>query len=430
MRKRQNSKRRRRKSSSVKYQQFEQRKMLAGDIRVAHTDGTLFIRGDNADNQVEIVATQNGDVRVLGQNGTTINGRFTPLFLRNIGGTLEGLRANLGRGNDTMFVQNANISGDSNAIGGSGDDSIGFFRVDFAEDLFVQTGSGNDSVSFDDVEVNNLRMLTLDGNDNIGIDESTINGRTFIATGNGRDSISIRQSEHVDGAILLTQSGNDFLGTDGATIGGFAGIYTGIGSDDVYVNDTAFEGNVRTSGQSGHDRLEVDGSISFANDPIVRSYEGDDVAGGKLQIADGFTSLIANEARLGTITELAVLTPQLSTLVGALTATGLDAALNGPGPFTVFAPLNSAFDALPDGTVEGLTNEQLTDVLTFHVANGFLWANQVVASSSIDTLLGQSFSVDLSSGTPVLNGNATIAQTNIRAKNGVIHLINDVLLPG
>ena len=140
--------------------------------------------------------------------------------------------------------------------------------------------------------------------------------------------------------------------------------------------------------------------------------------------------MIASEARLGTVTELAVLTPELSTLVGALQSTGLDDALNGEGPFTAFAPLNSAFDKLPDGTLEGLTTEQLSDILKFHVVAGdAVFAAELVTLTSVETLLGQSFTVDLTSGSPVLNGDVTLAATDIRAKNGVIHLLNEVLLP-
>jgi len=94
----------------------------------------------------------------------------------------------------------------------------------------------------------------------------------------------------------------------------------------------------------------------------------------------------------------------------------------------VFAPLNSAFEKLPERTLESLTTDQLTDILTFHVATEQIFAGDPVTRTSVDTLLGQSFSVEVDDGV-LLNGNVTIAATDIRAKNGVVHLLNEVLLP-
>jgi uncharacterized surface protein with fasciclin (FAS1) repeats len=424
-------KKRRSNSNGFRYDQFEPRKMLAGDIRVVESGDILYIRGDAADNQVEITRTADGDVRIGGKTGTSVNGKFETMFLRDRGGEIGSLRVNMGSGSDTLFVEGVAVEGRTIIFGGAGDDAIGLYRVDINEDLFVQTASGDDRVSLENVDVQaNVNILTIVGDDVVGIDQSRIAGNTFVALGSGDDTLAIRDSQHLQNAIIIGQSGNDFIGTDGITIGGLARVFGGSGSDDVYVNDTTFQGIVRASGQGGSDRLEVDGTTSFAIDPVVSSFEGDDVAGGQLLASSAFDELILSGARLGTIVELAVLTPELSTLVGALGATGLDSALAEPGPFTVFAPLNSAFAKLPAGTVEGLTTEQLTDVLLFHVASGVTSANQLVTLDSVDTLLEQSFTVDVSSGTPVLNGNATIAQTNIRAKNGIIHLLNEVLIPG
>ena len=135
------------------------------------------------------------------------------------------------------------------------------------------------------------------------------------------------------------------------------------------MNDTSIVGPSFVRGGAGSDRLEVDGASLFSVAPRVQSFEGNDVPGGRLQAADVYNDLILDGARLGTITELAVLTPNLSTLVGALQATGLTGALSGPGPFTVFAPLNSAFAKI-SGVVSGLTVNQLSDVLKFHVVSG------------------------------------------------------------
>lgn len=405
--------------------------MLAGDVRVFQAGDNFFVRADGQDNQIEVVQTDEGDIRISGNSGTTINGSSEPLVLDTTNGFIPGgLRVNLGRGNDTMFVEGVTVAGRTVIYGGSGDDAIGAYNSTFMDDLMVQSFTGDDFISLDEVEIaDDLIVFTLRGDDTIGVDNVRVQGNTYVVTGTGDDNVSLRNAVHSGVAYILTQSGNDFLGTDNLRVGNFAGVFTGSGSDDVFVKDSSFLSNVTVNGQSGNDRLEVNGSIDFAIDPTVKRFEGNDVAGGIPQTNQVFTSLISSGARLGTITELAALTPELSTLVGALQATGLDAALDSPGQFTAFAPLNSAFAMLPDGTLESLTTDELADILRFHVAAGSVFAAELVTLDSVDTLLGQSFSVDTSTGSVVLNGNVTLAQTDIRAKNGVIHLLNQVLLP-
>jgi len=216
---------------------------------------------------------------------------------------------------------------------------------------------------------------------------------------------------------------------DGVTIERFAGLQTQSGNDDVVVEDTSFN-RLRAGGGRGFDSLEAVGDGNeFNGSASIRSFEGDNVADETERRDEVFSDLITSGARLGTIAELAALTPDLSTLLGALQATGLDAAVAGEGPLTVFAPLNSAFAEISD-VVEGLTLEQLSDVLTFHVAAGSIFASELVTQTSVDTLLGQSFSVEIIDGEVILNGDVTLAATDIRAKNGVIHLLNNVLIPG
>jgi uncharacterized surface protein with fasciclin (FAS1) repeats len=420
---------RRRRSRETGYQSLEQRRLLAGDVTVFQHESILYVRGDNSDNQIEISVDDFGDVRVAGTNGTTINGGETSFKYDTQNGVVPGLRVNMGRGDDFAFIEGVDVAGDANVYGGRGDDTIGLYQVDVQDDLLVQTFTGDDQVSLDEVNVGDrLVVFTLNGSDTIGIGDTDVNGSTLISTGNGDDDLAIFNSNHNNGAFIFTGGGNDFVGVDNVQINGTTLLSTGFGSDDVYINDTNFNGFVWANGGFASDRLEVDGETNFSQSPRVLSFEGNDVAGGQLQLDDVRFDLIESGARLGTITELAVLTPELSTLVGALQATGLDAALNSPGPFTVFAPLNSAFDAISD-VVEGLTLDQLSDVLLFHVASGTVLAEQLVMMDSVETLLGQTFTVDTSTGNVILNGNVTLAATDIRAKNGVIHVVNEVLVP-
>ena len=131
-----------------------------------------------------------------------------------------------------------------------------------------------------------------------------------------------------------------------------------------------------------------------------------------------------------TIVDLAVATPYLSTLVTAINAAQLAETLSGPGPFTVFAPVNSAFAALPSATLNTLlaNPSQLSPILTYHVIPQRLLAAEVLAASSFATVNGQTLTVSNANSTPRING-ARIIATDIVAGNGVVHLIDGVLLP-
>jgi len=137
------------------------------------------------------------------------------------------------------------------------------------------------------------------------------------------------------------------------------------------------------------------------------------------------------EAPAMNIVEVASSAGSFNTLVAAVKAAGLVETLSGPGPFTVFAPTDEAFAKLPAGTVDDLlkpeNKEQLVKVLTYHVVPGQVMAADVVTLTSATTVQGQNLSIDTSSGVKV--NNANVVQTDIAASNGVIHVIDTVLLP-
>ncbi len=137
------------------------------------------------------------------------------------------------------------------------------------------------------------------------------------------------------------------------------------------------------------------------------------------------------------IVDIAASNPDFSTLVTAVQAAGLVETLKGPGPFTVFAPTNDAFAALPAGTVESLllpeNKDKLTAILTYHVVPGQITSDQVIGQrQDVATVQGQTVHVNgmvgkYGSGVRVNNANVTAA--DIMATNGVIHVIDKVLLP-
>jgi uncharacterized surface protein with fasciclin (FAS1) repeats len=132
------------------------------------------------------------------------------------------------------------------------------------------------------------------------------------------------------------------------------------------------------------------------------------------------------------IVDTAVAAGSFTTLVAAVEAADLVDTLKSPGPFTVFAPTDAAFAMLPPGTVEELlrpeNQSQLASVLTYHVASGRLAAVDVAGRSSIPTVQGQSVSVMATGGAVKLDA-ATVTQTDIACTNGIIHVIDRVLLP-
>ena len=133
-----------------------------------------------------------------------------------------------------------------------------------------------------------------------------------------------------------------------------------------------------------------------------------------------------------TIVEIAVGNADFSTLVAALKAADLVDVLAGDGPFTVFAPTNAAFAKLPEGTVETLlkpeNKDQLVAVLTYHVVAGKVMATDVVELDSAKTVQGGTVSI-ATSEKGVMVDNAMVTATDIEASNGVIHVIDAVILP-
>lgn len=148
----------------------------------------------------------------------------------------------------------------------------------------------------------------------------------------------------------------------------------------------------------------------------------------------------ATTAHSANIVEIAAGDERFSTLVAAVTAAGLADTLAGPGPFTVYAPINDAFAALPQGTVESLlepeNKDQLTDVLLYHVDDRKLSANMIPAGSNYfkPVLASERLCITKDTGgVSIADGTGEIANVviaDIEAENGVIHVIDKVLLPG
>ncbi len=133
-----------------------------------------------------------------------------------------------------------------------------------------------------------------------------------------------------------------------------------------------------------------------------------------------------------TVVDIAVGNPDFSTLVAALKAADLVDTLSGPGPFTVFAPTNAAFAKLPAGTLDNLlkpeNKAQLTAILTYHVVGGKVLAADVVKLTSAKTVQGSDVAIAVKDG-GVKVDDANVVSTDIAGSNGVIHVIDSVILP-
>jgi transforming growth factor-beta-induced protein len=133
---------------------------------------------------------------------------------------------------------------------------------------------------------------------------------------------------------------------------------------------------------------------------------------------------------LGTIVDVATEAGDFTTLLAAVEAAGLVETLQGDGPFTVFAPTDAAFAALPEGTVEALLEDipTLTDILLYHVVAGEVYAADVVGLDAATTVQGSDIAITVN-GDSVMVNDANVVATDIEASNGVIHVIDAVILP-
>lgn len=175
-----------------------------------------------------------------------------------------------------------------------------------------------------------------------------------------------------------------------------------------------------------------DGTV-YLNETVVVTITDIEAENGIIHVIDAVLlppSLTAEE--LPTIADIAVESGSFNTLVAALDAAGLVETFAGEGDFTVFAPTDSAFAALPEGTVESLLEDpqgDLTQILTYHVVEGSVYAEDVVSLTAAPTLQGEEISISVADSTVYLNENVAVVSTDIQASNGVIHIIDAVLLP-
>ena len=196
---------------------------------------------------------------------------------------------------------------------------------------------------------------------------------------------------------------------------------------DGKMADTALEGKQIA--------IKVDMGSVYLNETTKVVITDIEASNGVIHVIDAVLLPPSDETAAGTmdIVDTAVADGRFTTLVAAVQAAELVDTLKSEGPFTVFAPTDDAFAALPEGTLDNLllpeNKQQLTDILLYHVLPGQAMASDVAGLTSATTVLGKDATIKVEDGRVFLNDNVEIIVTDIETSNGVIHVIDSVLLP-
>jgi len=301
---------------------------------------------------------------------------------------------------------------------------------------------------------NGLSAKTLQGspvNFTVSDGKAMINGANIVAT----DIVTSNGVIHVIDSVILPPAGaagpapeakaNGFTNLkEGATVKGTVDL-KGYADDpnflkwqlDVLPGGDAGAAIFLATGETAGEFTQTIDTTAFPNGEhalrlrVVRADSNYDEYVTKFTLANGaVTPAAAPAAAANDIVATAIGAGQFKTLVAAVQAAGLVEALQGKGPFTVFAPTDAAFAKLPAGTVEGLLKDPkaLGNILLYHVIPGEVKAASVTNGLSAKTLQGSPVNFTVSDGKAMING-ANIVATDVMASNGVIHVIDSVILP-
>ena len=248
-------------NSLTSYRSLEDRRLLAGDVTVFESDH-LYIRGDQADNQFEVVA--NGDqLEIKGLDGTTINGEDSYVVANTTvtesGVSFAGgLRAHLGPGHDDFAVRDAQFESLSVIYGGTGDDEVDIIDSRFMDRATIQTYDGNDSIAIDGSHFEDtFYAITLDGQDSVTMIDSMMAGNSIVLTGEHADSIHSDGTHYMgDVNLVLSLNGDDSVQLINPVVGEHQlGVFLGNGDDSIVgdLSEATIDGTIRIGGQGGVD---------------------------------------------------------------------------------------------------------------------------------------------------------------------------------
>ena len=253
--------------------------MLAGNVVVVD-NVNLYIRGDNADNQFEIVVGGE-QLEINGLDGTTINGQesYTVAGAKatDSGVSYEGgLRVNLGKGDDALKVTDAQFESWSVIFGSFGDDNIEVTDSHFHDRTIIQTFDGNDSVTTNRSKFDSeFLAITLDGLDNVTTIDTYFGSNSVVATGQHADFIHSQGNHYMgDVNLLLSQKGNDEVQLMNPVVGqNQLGVFLGNHDDMMHgdLSEAIVDGSIRISGQAGADDA---GAMAMSDQAAARTTVG------------------------------------------------------------------------------------------------------------------------------------------------------------
>lgn len=189
-----------------------------------------------------------------------------------------------------------------------------------------------------------------------------------------------------------------------------------------FTAEDLINGQTVTTVQGDEVTVKIVNDEVVLNDTVKVSIADIEASNGIVHVIDG---VLLPPSDLQSIVEIAVATPELSTLVGALQAADLVSTLEGEGPFTVFAPTNDAFAALE----EIPSGDALKEVLLYHVAAGKFTAEDLISGQTVTTVQGDEITIKVANGKVFLNDTVKVSIADVEASNGIVHVINGVLIP-
>ena len=244
------------------YSSLEEKRLLAGDVSVVE-NVNLYLRGDNLDNQIEVVVAGD-ELRINGLDGTTINGQESFVVqgasVTESGVTFEGgLRGHFGSGHDNVEVRDVVFEAKSILYGGTGNDIIDVVDSQFLDGAVIQTFDGDDSVSTSGSHFEgDFYVFTLDGRDSVSSIDTSFNGKSIVVTGEHSDTIHSENNHYMgDVNLILSHNGNDEVQLVNPVVGeNQLGVFLGNHDDTIGVDltDASVDSTIRIAGQAGTDQ--------------------------------------------------------------------------------------------------------------------------------------------------------------------------------
>jgi len=285
---------------------LESRTLLAGNVSISLSRGHMEIQGDDASNDVLIIA-ENGNLIARGLDGTTVNGQTGDVTLLTGATSIEkNLKARMNGGDDVLTLSGVSFGRNAKIWGGTGNDKIGLNDVFVGNDLKIWTHSGNDGVWLNDVTVDDdlrldtgkgddivfvdstatgddMRIIARKGSNDVRIDSAQVGDDLKLKTGNGADDVAITDTTVSDDLKIKTRSGDDVVQVTGSAVGDDLKVKAGRGSDaaeigtDVTVGDKSKTGSVEQgiTGTTAEDRLDDPTTGLFAvTDALAAEFTG------------------------------------------------------------------------------------------------------------------------------------------------------------